>query len=124
MATRDSLQRDVEGAELPQKEQTSASRPRADAPRGDGQYSDVVDRLEEVVKKLEAGQLSLEDSLEEFEKGIQLVKRGEELLQQAERRVQELLEHKGGDRTVPLEPVRGAPSKAAPAGTDDDDIPF
>ena len=87
-------------------------------------YSDVVDRLEEVVKKLEAGQLSLEDSLEEFEKGIQLVKRGEELLQQAERRVQELLEHKGGDRTVPLESTRGTSSKPAPATTDDDDIPF
>jgi exodeoxyribonuclease VII small subunit len=87
-------------------------------------YSDVVDRLEEVVKKLEGGQLSLEDSLEEFEKGIQLVKRGEALLQQAERRVQELLEHKGGDRIVPLEPTRGTQSKPAPATTDDDDIPF
>src|SRR5215831_329611 len=87
-------------------------------------YSEVVDRLEEVVKKLEGGQLSLEDSLEEFEKGIQLVKRGEALLQQAERRVQELLEHKGGDRTVPLEPTRGAPSRPASTGTDDDDIPF
>ena len=86
--------------------------------------SEVVDRLEEVVKKLEGGELSLEDSLEEFEKGIQLVKRGEALLQQAERRVQELLEHKGGDRTVPLESARGTPSKAAPAATDDDDIPF
>ena len=90
-------------------------------------YSDVVDRLDEVVKKLEGEgdeKLSLEDSLEEFEKGIQLLKRGEALLQQADRRVQELLEHKGGDRTVPLEPVRGAPPKAAPTGTDDDDIPF
>jgi exodeoxyribonuclease VII small subunit len=87
-------------------------------------YSDVVDRLEEVVKKLEGGQLSLEDSLEEFERGIQLVKRGEALLQQAERRVQELLEHKGEDRIVPLEPTRGTQSKPAPATTDDDDIPF
>ena len=87
-------------------------------------YSEVVDHLEEVVKKLEGRELSLEESLEEFEKGIQLVKRGEALLQQAERRVQELLEHKGGDRTVPLESARGAPSKAAPTATDDDDIPF
>jgi exodeoxyribonuclease VII small subunit len=123
VATRQSLQRE-EGAELPQKEQSSASRSRSDPPPGDRQYSDVVNRLEEVVKKLEGGELSLEDSLEEFEKGIQLVKRGEELLQQAERRVQELLEHKGGDRTVPLEANRGVPSKAAPAATDDDDIPF
>ncbi len=60
---------------------------------------------------------------ETIEKGIQLVKRGEALLQQAERRVQELLEQKGADRVVPLEPTRGAAARPA-TGIDDDDIPF
>ena len=86
-------------------------------------YSEVVERLEDVVKKLETGQLSLEDTLAEFEKGIRLVQRGEELLAQADRRVQELLEHQGQERTVPLE-TKGVPGRlAAPAG-EDEDIPF
>ena len=79
-------------------------------------YSEVVERLEDVVKKLETGQLSLEDTLAEFEKGIRLVQRGEELHAQADRRVQELLEHQGQDRAVPLERKGG--------GGEDEDIPF
>ena len=90
-------------------------------------YSEVVERLDEVLKKVENGQLSLEESLAEFEKGIRLVQRGEELLAQAERRVQELTEHQGQDRAVPLE-TKGAPAggrAAAPAaGGEDEDIPF
>jgi exodeoxyribonuclease VII small subunit len=88
-------------------------------------YSEVVERLEDVVKKLETGQLSLEDTLAEFEKGIRLVQRGEELLAQADRRVQELLEHQGQDKAVPLE-TKGVPGRTAsslPAG-EDEDIPF
>ena len=86
-------------------------------------YSEVVERLEDVVKKLETGQLSLEDTLAEFEKGIRLVQRGEELLAQADRRVQELLEHQGQERAVPLETKASAGRLAAPAG-EDEDIPF
>jgi exodeoxyribonuclease VII small subunit len=85
-------------------------------------YSEVVERLEDVVKKLETGQLSLEDTLAEFEKGIRLVQRGEELLAQADRRVQELLEHQGQDKVVPLE-TKGTPGRVAATG-DDEDIPF
>jgi exodeoxyribonuclease VII small subunit len=86
-------------------------------------YSEVVERLEDVVKKLETGQLSLEDTLAEFEKGIKLVQRGEELLAQADRRVQELLEHQGQDRVVPLE-TKGAQGRAATSAGEDEDIPF
>ncbi len=81
-------------------------------------YGEVVDRLEEVVRKLETGQLSLEQSLQEFETGIKLVRRGEQLLGEAERRVEELLEHQGGDRAVPLESPGGKPA------ADDEDVPF
>lgn len=86
-------------------------------------YSEVVERLEDVVKKLETGQLSLEDTLAEFEKGIRLVQRGEELLAQADKRVQELLEHQGQDKVVPLE-TKAATGRPAPAAGDDEDIPF
>ncbi|MGO8971671.1 MAG: exodeoxyribonuclease VII small subunit [Myxococcaceae bacterium] len=86
-------------------------------------YSEVVERLEDVVKKLETGQLSLEDTLAEFEKGIRLVQRGEELLAQADKRVQELLEHEGQERVVPLETKAPPGRLAGPAG-EDEDIPF
>jgi exodeoxyribonuclease VII small subunit len=86
-------------------------------------YSEVVERLEDVVKKLETGQLSLEDTLAEFEKGIRLVQRGEELLAQADKRVQELLEHQGQDRAVPLEMKEGKGRVAPPTG-EEEDIPF
>jgi exodeoxyribonuclease VII small subunit len=87
-------------------------------------YSEVVERLEDVVKKLETGQLSLEDTLAEFEKGIRLVQRGEELLAQADKRVQELLEHQGQDRAVPLETKGSARAPSRPAASDEEDIPF
>ena len=86
-------------------------------------YSEVVERLEDVVKKLETGQLSLEDTLAEFEKGIRLVQRGEELLAQADKRVQELLEHQGQDKAVPLE-TKAAAGRAAAGPGEDEDIPF
>jgi len=86
-------------------------------------YSEVVERLEDVVKKLETGQLSLEDTLAEFEKGIRLVRRGEELLTEADKRVQELLEHQGQERAVPLD-TKAAPGRQAAAVGEDEDIPF
>ncbi len=111
-----------------------------DAAKGQGQYGEVVSRLQSIVEALEAGELTLEDSLERFAEGVQLVKQGERLLADAEKRIEQLLTEDG--RTAPLklpegaEPVAAAPSTlatravrkaAAPAapGVDDaDDVPF
>jgi exodeoxyribonuclease VII small subunit len=115
---------------------------------GQGQYGDVVSRLQSIVEALEAGELSLEDSLERFAEGVQLVKQGERLLADAEKRIEQLLSEDG--RTTPLKVPEGGGEPAAlptlatpmatkavrravaptvppasPAGGDDlDDVPF
>jgi exodeoxyribonuclease VII small subunit len=116
---------------------------------GQGQYGEVVSRLQSIVEALEAGELSLEDSLERFAEGVQLVKQGERLLADAEKRIEQLLSEDG--RTTPLKVPEGATSEpaapptlatpmatkavrravaptvpaAGPAGGDDlDDVPF
>jgi exodeoxyribonuclease VII small subunit len=112
--------------------------------KGQGQYGEVVSRLQSIVEALEAGELTLEDSLERFAEGVQLVKQGERLLADAEKRIEQLLTEDG--RTAPLklaepaEPVPAAPSLATPMATkaavrrpaapsapsadDADDVPF
>ncbi len=96
-----------------------------------GQYGEVVARLQQIVEELEGGALPLEDSLEKFEAGIGLVKQAEGILGDAEKRIEQLLSEDG--KTTPLKavPVEAAPAKVAPAPRKavpppdlEDDVPF
>jgi exodeoxyribonuclease VII small subunit len=79
---------------------------------GQGQYGEVVNRLQSIVEALEAGELSLEDSLERFAEGVQLVKQGERLLADAEKRIEQLLSEDG--RTTPLKVPDATSDASAP----------
>ncbi|MBL8915252.1 MAG: exodeoxyribonuclease VII small subunit [Archangium sp.] len=100
-----------------------------------GKYGEVVSRLQEIVSQLEGGELTLEDSIERFQEGIRLVKEGETILADADKKIEQLLSEDG--KTAPLKlsdaptPVATtsvapapAPKKPAPAGSEEDDVPF
>ena len=83
-----------------------------------GQYGEVVARLQQIVEELEGGELPLEDSLEKFEAGIGLVKQAEGILGDAEKRIEQLLSEDG--KTTPLKAApdaawRDRPGSGGPA---------
>lgn len=96
-----------------------------------GQYGEVVARLQQIVEELEGGELPLEDSLEKFEAGIGLVKQAESILGDAEKRIEQLLSEDGKTAPLKVVPVEAAPAKAAPTPRKaapppdpEDDVPF
>ncbi|NUN15511.1 MAG: exodeoxyribonuclease VII small subunit [Myxococcales bacterium] len=67
-------------------------------------FETILEQLEELVKKLEQGSLPLETSLTMFEKGMALSRMGSQILETAERKVEQLLQQKGGDTVVAIFP--------------------
>ena len=63
-------------------------------------FEAVLAALEAEVQRLEKGDIPLESALLAFERGMGLVRRGEEMLAQAERKVEQLLEMRGGRAVV------------------------
>ena len=96
-----------------------------------GQYGEVVARLQQLVEELEGGELPLEDSLEKFEAGVGLVKQAEAILGDAEKRIEQLLSEDGKTTPLKVVPIEAAPAKPAPAPRKavpspdlEDDVPF
>lgn len=83
-------------------------------------FEEALSRLEEAVKALEKGDLPLEDSLKVFEEGIRLSKNCLKMLEEAEKKVEILIQDKGGKKSArPLE-MKGIPSEGPahdPEGT-------
>lgn len=59
-------------------------------------FEDALADLEQLVSTLESGEQTLEKSLEDFERGIALARFCQQSLSDADRKVQILLEEKGG----------------------------
>lgn len=96
-----------------------------------GQYGEVVARLQQLVEELEGGELPLEESLEKFEAGVGLVKQAEAILGDAEKRIEQLLSEDGKTAPLKVVPADAAPAKApaprktaAPPLDLEDDVPF
>jgi exodeoxyribonuclease VII small subunit len=69
---------------------------KADGAGGGRTFEDSLRELETIVRQLESGELALERSLDLFEQGIVLARFCQTQLETAERRVEVLLQEKGG----------------------------
>lgn len=92
-------------------------------------FDESLRLLETIVRQLESGELPLERALDLFEQGIGLARHCQSHLEAAERRVEVLLQEKGGAvRLAPYEaestsrtPSRPASSSPAPEDEEDED---
>lgn len=92
-------------------------------------FDESLRLLETIVRQLESGELSLERALDLFEQGIGLARHCQSHLEAAERRVEVLLQEKGGAvRLAPYEaestsrtPSRPASSSPAPEDEEDEE---
>ncbi|MBI3805101.1 MAG: exodeoxyribonuclease VII small subunit [Nitrospirae bacterium] len=73
-------------------------------------FEEALSRLEEAVKSLEKGDLPLEESLKAFEEGIRLSKNCLKMLEEAEKKVEILVQEKGGKRERRPFELKGDPS--------------
>lgn len=72
-------------------------------------FEALLTALEREVERLERGELPLEQALAAFERGMSLSQRGESMLAEAERKVELLLDVKGGvAATQPFGDTRGS----------------
>jgi exodeoxyribonuclease VII small subunit len=60
-------------------------------------FEDAMEELEGVVKTLESGDQALDQSLESFERGIALARFCQQSLSDADKKVQILIQEKGGE---------------------------
>ena len=63
-------------------------------------FEKALTRLETIVTELEAGELSLDESLRIFEEGVKLSKTCLKMLDDAERKVEILVQDKGGRKRL------------------------
>jgi exodeoxyribonuclease VII small subunit len=98
-------------------------------------FERAIEELETIVKRLEEGKVPLEESVAIYERGETLKRRCEQLLRQAEARVEKIALDASGKPagTEPLDGKNDAPkppaaaalmAPTAPAGDDEDEIPF
>ena len=72
--------------------------------QGPRPFDEILKELEGVVLRLEEGELPLEEALLAFERGVSLTREGERILASAEKRVELLLEGRGGElETAPFD---------------------
>ena len=91
---------------------------------GDRTFEESLRELETIVRQLESGELALERSLDLFEKGIALAHFCQTQLESAERRVEVLLQEKGGAirRTSLQEDLASAPRMVEDSTDEEDEL--